>query len=156
MIIQATHKSNGGAHSFVIDGYDSATEMYHINMGWGTNDDNIWYSVSGTNCYGGYTIARRMLYEIIPNGASAQSVAYAEDELEDESEEINTLSIITRGDVLDIQSVSDNVEWIIYNIYGQLVLSGNDTYVNLSSLPMGAYTIVAKNENSVTQTTFIR
>ena len=75
VIIQATHKWDGTSHSYVIDGYDSSSDMYHINMGWGCGHSckNTWYSVSGSNCYANYTVARRMLHEIIPQRKTKKS-----------------------------------------------------------------------------------
>lgn len=34
--------SKSGAHSFVVDGYDATTGMYHINWGWGGQDDGYY------------------------------------------------------------------------------------------------------------------
>lgn len=31
-------------HALVIDGYDSATDKFHINFGWGNSDSTRWYS----------------------------------------------------------------------------------------------------------------
>lgn len=161
VMIQATHASNGKAHTFVIDGYDSASEMFHINLGWwgqgdGTAEGNIWYSVSGSDAYAHYTVARRMLYEIIPN-KSKQIVMDYEDEIEENTlqENVNPIHIQVEANAISIQSDRD-VQWTIYNIYGQSVATGQLDYINTTTLPMGTYTIIVYNNNTTNQTKFVK
>lgn len=155
VIIQATHASDGGTHSFVIDGYNSSTETFHLNMGW-WGQENAWYSISGYNCYDKYTVARRMLYEIIPN-KSKQIVMDYEDEIEENTlqENVNPISIQVEANAISIQSDS-NVQWTIYNIYGQSVASGLSNYINTTTLPTGTYSIIVYNDYTTNQTKFVK
>lgn len=155
VMIQATHASNGKAHTFVIDGYDSASEMFHLNMGWG-GGSNTWYSVSGSDAYDHYTVARRMLYEIIPN-KSKQMVMDYEDEIEENTlqENVSPINIQVEGNAISIQSDSD-VQWTIYNIYGQSVSAGQSDYINITTLPMGTYTIIIYSNNTTNQIKFVK
>lgn len=163
VIIQATHESDGSAHSFVIDGYDSATEMFHINLGWlgagegeHANNGNTWYSVSGADCYAHYTVARRMLYEIIPN-RSKQIVMDYEDEIEESAEQTQQVDSIVKVDKNTIYIQSDNnVTWTIYNIYGQSIETGQSKYINTTSLPTGTYTIIVHSDKIINQAKFIK
>ena len=166
VIIQATHESDGSAHSFVIDGYDSATEMFHINLGWRgagkgehAGNGNTWYSVSGADCYAHYTVARRMLYEIIPN-RSKQIVMDYEDEIEESAEQTQpqkNSSIIIQVTPNNIHLNSNsNVHWIIYDLYGNSVLNGSANHIDVSNLTNGTYTIIVSDEISTNQKTFIK
>ena len=145
VIIQATHATDASTHTFVIDGYDSTDEMYHINLGWGGYQNN-WYSVSGANSYYNYTIARRMLYEIIPN-TTAPTATEIESELAAE----------IKDNIIIINSVEENpIHWSIYDIYGHKLLSGSGPCANISSLSKGTYTFVAESTTSSCQTKFIK
>lgn len=154
VIIQATHKTNGKAHSFVIDGYDSSDETYHINLGGtGTN----WYSVSGANCYANYTVARRMLYEIIPDYDYFGTQTIAEEGTTESLSKQSLLSAKIENDMISIVIDSDeNVEWSIYDIYGNKVTSGNSLQVNISALPIGTYNFVVESATNAYQTKFIK
>jgi hypothetical protein len=157
VIIQATHKSDGSAHTFVIDGYDSADETYHINLGW-RGSSNAWYSVSGADCYANYTVARRMLYEIIPDYDyfGTQSIA-AEEEITEQVTKQPVLSIKKEDDLINIVVENEeNVKWSIYDIYGKKVTSGNSLQVNTSTLPVGTYTIIIESTTDAYQTKFIK
>ncbi len=54
--------NNGGGHTFVIDGYDPATNKYHVNWGWGWADDVMWDI--GLN---GYSSLRTFFTELYPD-----------------------------------------------------------------------------------------
>ena len=45
--------SSAGGHAFNVDGYDSASNKYHVNFGW-SGDGNSWYSMNAFS-YSGYT-----------------------------------------------------------------------------------------------------
>ncbi len=72
VIIQATHNSDGGTHTFLIDGYRESSNQFHLNMGW-WGMYNTWYSISGLHGYGEYTIGRRMLYDIWPDYSAREN-----------------------------------------------------------------------------------
>ena len=163
VMVQATHDSDGTAHTFVIDGYDNASEMFHINLGWKgrgegnyASNGNTWYSVSGTDCYAHYTVARRMLYEIIPN-KSKQIVMDYEDEIEENTlqKNVSPINIQVEENAISIQSDS-NIQWTIYNIYGQSVATGQSDYINITTLPMGTYTIIIYSNNTTNQIKFVK
>ena len=156
VIIQAMHKSDAATHTFVIDGYDSASDMFHLNLGRG-GDDNAWYSVSGSDCYANYTVARRMLYEIIPDYDYFGTQSIAEEGTTESLTKQSLLSAKIEKDMISIIVESDeNVGWSIYDIYGKKVSAGNNLQVNTSTLPTGTYTIVVESATEVYQTKFIK
>ena len=145
VIIQATHATDGSAHTFVIDGYDSSSEQFHINLGWGYNE-NPWYSVSGANCYNYYTIARRMLYQIIPNRSASTSQTT-----------MSELSAIVENNTIKVTADNDiPVNWSIYDVYGQKVISGRGLQADITAVPRGSYTFVAESENAYCQIKFVK
>ena len=148
VIIQATHATdviNYGTHTFVIDGYDSSDEKFHINLGWGSGY-NAWFSVSGTDCYANYTIARRMLYEIIPNRSASNSMS-SDAELSSKVE--NNLIMVKAEDNVPI-------DWCIYDIYGNMMTSGTSPQADISCLPQGTYTFVAHTTSATCKIKFIK
>ena len=44
-VMVAGWTSSGGGHTFVIDGYDTNTGLYHVNWGWGGSYDG-WFAMS--------------------------------------------------------------------------------------------------------------
>ena len=44
-VMVAGWTSSGGGHTFVIDGYDANTGLYHVNWGWGGSYDG-WFALS--------------------------------------------------------------------------------------------------------------
>lgn len=144
VMIQATRTSGGGTHTFIIDGHNAQADEYHINMGWGNSTETTWYSVSGSNSYNNYRIARRMLYEIVPNRTKQTSI------LEEANEVVNTQQMISVENDLELKN-SDTIEqWYIYNIYGRLVASGRSQNVDMEGLPLGLYTIVVQSNAATT------
>lgn len=148
VMIQATHTSNATAHTFVIDGYDSNTEQYHLNLGWGGNHNN-WYSVSGSNSYYNYRIARRMLYSIIPN-STQQASEYVD---EDQNVTKNMVSI-TNNQI----TINDNnaLRWAIYDIYGNLIQGGDEQLFSIDNLSKGLYIIRLQSTDNIESTIFIK
>lgn len=143
VMIQATHTSDASSHTFVIDGYDSNADEYHLNMGWGYTE-TAWYSVSGANSYDNYRIARRMLYEIIPN-KTRQNAAFAEEvsEVEERSQ------IVLVGNNLNLDGFDTIEQWRIYDALGNLMLSGHSQNIDVNSLPIGIYTVVVQSTFSI-------
>ena len=47
-VLMAGWRAGGGGHTFVIDGYDAATDMYHVNWGWG-GSCNGYFKLSALN-----------------------------------------------------------------------------------------------------------
>lgn len=41
-------ESGNGGHSFVVDGYDAANDLYHVNWGWGGSYDG-WFKLTALN-----------------------------------------------------------------------------------------------------------
>ena len=143
VIIQATHATSGKPHTFVIDGYYSTTEEFHINMGWGTG---AWYSVSGANAYNYYTIARRMLYEIIPDNSKTSSMN-AE----------TGISAKRENNLITVTASNENpIYWSIYDIYGNMMTSGTGSQADISCLPQGTYTFVANAASATCQIKFMK
>lgn len=148
VIIQATHATdviNNGTHTFVIDGYDSATEEFHLNLGWG-GKHNGWYSVSGGDAYYYYTIARRMLYEIIPNRSASTSM----------STETKLTAVLENNTITLTSGNEDSVYWSIYDLYGKKVTSGTGWMANIATLPQGIYSFVAETPTATCQLKFMK
>lgn len=47
-VIMAGWTGNGGGHTFIIDGYDADSDMYHVNWGWG-GSYNGYFKISALN-----------------------------------------------------------------------------------------------------------
>lgn len=150
VMIQATHTSSAGTHTFVIDGYNSQAEEYHINMGWGNSTKTAWYSVSGTNSYANYRIARRMLYELIPNKAKQSSMS------EEANEAVNAQQMISVENDFKFDISNTIEQWYIYNTYGRLMASGRSQNIDMESLPLGLYTIVVQSNTATTTYHFFK
>lgn len=147
VMIQATHSTNVskyGTHTFVIDGYDAQADEYHLNMGWGNNSETAWYSVSGANSYDNYRIARRMLYEIIPN-KTRQNAAF----VEEANEVVEGPKIVLIGNNLNLNGFDTIEQWRIYDTFGNLILSGHSQNIDVNSLPIGVYTVVVQLTYSI-------
>lgn len=149
VMIQATHTTKGGTHTFIIDGYDSKAEEYHLNLGWGGGSENTWYSVSGSDSYYNYRIARRMLYEIIPNNTK-QAVAPQNYAAETEN---GIITIVGNNITL---GASDIEQWAIYDNYGYLMLKGNEPSINIADLPNGLYVIRVQIAGYIESKTFLK
>lgn len=55
-------KDGNSIHTYLIDGYNNTTDLYHVNFGWG-GTDNGWYDLGCNGYYG----LRNFLTEIYPN-----------------------------------------------------------------------------------------
>lgn len=150
VMIQATHTSDASSHTFVIDGYDSNADEYHLNMGWGNRTATAWYSVSGTNSYANYRIARRMLYELIPNKAKQSSMS------EEANEAVNVQQMISVENDFKFDISNTIEQWYIYNTYGRLITSGRSQNIDMESLPLGLYTIVVQSNTATTTYHFFK
>ena len=51
-------------HALVIDGYDSGTDKFHINYGWGNSTSTRWYTRAEMNAIGYYNF----IYDLMPEG----------------------------------------------------------------------------------------
>ena len=63
-----TYSGNAGGsdgHAFVIDGYDAANNLFHINFGWGGSGDG-YYTVDDVSGAGGYCKGQACVYNIHP------------------------------------------------------------------------------------------
>ncbi len=63
IIALADDNSNG--HTVNVDGYDSGTGYYHLNMGW-LGSSNGWYNLEGSFNAGGYTSVTGCVFDIFP------------------------------------------------------------------------------------------
>lgn len=63
VICQAGNESDvTNIHTFVIDGYNSSTGLFHVNFGWGGCSNGMW-----NIGFNGYTVARAFITEIYPD-----------------------------------------------------------------------------------------
>lgn len=125
-------------------------KAYHLNMGWGNSAETAWYSVSGANSYNNYRIARRMLYEIIPNRSQQTSVS------EDANETLNAQQMISVENALKLDDSASVEQWCIYNTYGRLMASGCSQNIDMEYLPFGLYTIVVQTNTATTTYHFFK
>ena len=61
VICQAEKEGTFKIHTFVIDGYDPSTEMFHVNFGHGGDGNGMW-----DIDFNGYTVARSFFTELYP------------------------------------------------------------------------------------------
>ncbi len=62
VICQAGEEGSGLIHTFVIDGYNSTTGLFHVNFGWGGYYNGMW-----NIGFNGYTVARSFYTELYPD-----------------------------------------------------------------------------------------
>ena len=70
-----TYSGNAGGsdgHAFVIDGYDAANNLFHINFGWGGSGDG-YYTVDDVSGAGGYCKGQVCVYNIHPKNRNIAS-----------------------------------------------------------------------------------
>ena len=70
-----TYSGNAGGsdgHAFVIDGYDAANNLFHINFGWGGSGDG-YYTVDDVSGAGGYCKGQACVYNIHPKNRNIAS-----------------------------------------------------------------------------------
>lgn len=58
---------NSGGHAFVLDGYDSKTNLYHFNFGWGGSGDGYYPVDDSEESMGGFYVGQNIVYNIHPN-----------------------------------------------------------------------------------------
>lgn len=56
----------GGGHAYVLDGYDSSTNLFHLNFGWGGEGDGYYPVDDSYNSMGGYSSSLSIVYDIHP------------------------------------------------------------------------------------------
>lgn len=64
-VLYAGSTINNDGHAFVIDGYDSSTQLYHINFGWGGDGDG-YYLISEQDGLSGYFNNQSCVYNLRP------------------------------------------------------------------------------------------
>ena len=127
VICQAQGPGWANIHSFVIDGYSSALNKYHVNFGWG-DGRNDWYDL-GLN---GYSSARTFFTEIYPDCSAREASIVG-----------TTETVIQSGE--DITLYSANTIWLrtlSVNSGGHLNVSAGDKIVLMNGFH-------AKNGSSV-------
>lgn len=70
-----TYSGNAGGsdgHAFVVDGYDAANNLFHINFGWGGSGDG-YYTVDDVSGAGGYCKGQACVYNIHPKNRNIAS-----------------------------------------------------------------------------------
>lgn len=70
-----TYSGNAGGsdgHAFVIDGYDAANNLFHINFGWGGSGDG-YYTVDDVSGAGGYCGGQVCVYNMRPKNRNIAS-----------------------------------------------------------------------------------
>ena len=143
VICQGTGPGWGNIHSFVIDGYSSISNKYHINWGWGESESDILTSMWDLG-FNGYASARTFFTELYPD-CSAR------------------LSSITDLDISIIEAEKDVTLYSTYNISLNNLLINNSGHLNISAgnviylgngfnAQKGSYVKIAPNYNCATGT----
>lgn len=77
--------SGSSGHAFVLDGYDSATGLYHFNFGWGGSGDGYYPADGSTDAMGGYSDGQSIVYNIRPKShdTPVENIKESTDEKDD-------------------------------------------------------------------------
>lgn len=62
-----------GGHAFVLDGYDSKTNLFHFNFGWGGSGDGYYPVDDSDDSMGGFSKGQEIVYGIHPNTRNIQT-----------------------------------------------------------------------------------
>ena len=63
--IMYSGNTGSDGHAFVVDGYDAANNLFHINFGWGGSGDG-YYAIDDVSGLGGYCVGQACVYNIRP------------------------------------------------------------------------------------------
>ena len=143
----------GGGHSFICDGYDSSTNMFHFNWGWSGSSDGYYLlnvlkpqyqglgSSSGTE---GYIGGQAIVIGIAPNNATAPSTSNA---MTISSITLNSTSYSRSSSSQDFTGIKfkarlNNNTGITQSFYSRWVLYKNGQFVKYlgGSTYQGTYT----------------
>lgn len=64
-IVYSGYNEGSGGHAVVVDGYQSSTNLFHFNFGWGGQGDG-WYTVDNETGMNGFNQYQGMVYNITP------------------------------------------------------------------------------------------
>jgi hypothetical protein len=96
--------SDGNGHAFVLDGYDSESNLYHFNFGWGGSGDG-YYPIDDTELsMGGYYKNQSVVYNILPKNRNIDASMIVESL--NETESINIEVSITNNSTLDLRCLN--------------------------------------------------
>lgn len=140
-----------GGHAFVIDGYDSETDLYHFNFGWGGKGDGYYPVDDSEYAMGGYKNNQSMAYNIHPKNRNIQANISID---KDENDSVrlyidinncgtlpakvnlysntNVLSNNENDSLLWFTVVDNNNEWIRYSVNVRRNSSAENVLLELS------------------------
>lgn len=72
IVYSGVHPSNGG-HAVVVDGYQTKTNLFHFNFGWGGQGDG-WYTVNDETGMNGFSQQQGMVYNVRPKHQNVKAV----------------------------------------------------------------------------------
>ena len=100
-----------------------------------------------------------MLYEIIPNYGyyKAPVKIIKNSDTENLFHEDLGITAIFSNSIIDITAnTNEPIRWSIYDMYGNIVESGNNLHVSTYNLPKGAYIFVAASNTSTCKIKFLK
>lgn len=91
-------------HAFVLDGYDSESNLYHFNFGWGGSGDGYYPIDDSEFSMGGYYKNQSIVYNILPKNRNIDANMIVE--CINGTESINIEVSITNNSTLDLRSLN--------------------------------------------------
>lgn len=124
-------------HNLVVDGYRESDGKFHMNFGYGGQQDN-WYDIPDPNFYYGMTKLEGIVVNIIPTSPHTAVNESSQLPLEVYPNPVS--------DILYLGNLScERVEYSIFNVLGQEVASGFSCgTVSVAGLDKGLYVLQIK------------
>ena len=164
VMVAMQDNDTGGRHAVIIDGYNSAKNTFHFNMGWGGSDDG-WYSLSALP--DGFDRIDQLVYDMYLNMSSvAQTVGISVmDSPASESGTDGTFRITRSGDTTSALTVYFTVGGTATSgddytlcegttvLAGSAVIAAGETYADITlkviddALPEGPETVIVNLTN---------
>ena len=88
---------SGGEHAYVLDGYDSNTNLYHFNFGWGGAGDGYYPVDDSPNAMGGYSSYVTIVYDIHPQKRNIDATISCALNADDVTKVDVTLSVVNNS-----------------------------------------------------------
>lgn len=132
VLFSSNDPNDGGGHLMVIDGYLKEDNLFHINMGWGGNDDG-YYRLTAVNAdIYNFTEGQSIIYNIFPDrdaptnagiySSASYSLSYD-----------GTMLVSWKGSETEIDMNTDAMFWDVKRVKGNAFM--NDSSIIAVNLP---------------------
>lgn len=101
--IMYSGNTGSDGHAFVIDGYDAANNLFHINFGWGGSGDG-YYTIDDVSGLGGYCMGQACAYNIHPKFRNI-SINYELDAINISEGTVNVAFSLVNNSTLPIEDL---------------------------------------------------